>query len=205
MYFGPWGTCSKRRENGPISPGGANREWRWASPWASCCRCCCPNPGFARGGGRPRGSNGEICAACGRAVPPGKSLFAGQGRTRAKTVFRPPDVGFRDDFLRDLPSPAAGLGRRPAPRHRRSPHPAAIPLADHAGRRLDGGLWLGRQVSDAGKRRLHAALRRRQYGPQRAGAAPRHRAECGLSRRFRPDLSGRRGVARDRRAGAGDL
>jgi hypothetical protein len=49
-------------------------------------------------------------------VPPGKSLFAGKGRTRAKTVFRPPDVAFRDDFVRDLPSPAAGLERWPAPR-----------------------------------------------------------------------------------------
>jgi len=69
----------------------------------------CHNPGFARRRAAHR-SNGEICAADDRAISPGKSLFAGKGRTRAKTVFRPPDVGFQDDFLRDLPSPAWGDG-----------------------------------------------------------------------------------------------
>jgi hypothetical protein len=45
---------------------------------------------------------------------PAENPCSPECRTRAKTVLRPPDVGLRHHFLRHLPSPQAGLGRRPA-------------------------------------------------------------------------------------------
>ena len=167
---------NRAHDFGPIGSAGS-KAWAGFKAWAGLGTCPVRPAGLRSARGRRTRAARLAAFARPTTVPfPAENPYSADKAELGRMLFfDSAAVGLRHHLVRDLPSSAAGLGRRPAAGDRRGPVSLPLPLAHRAGRGLARGVRLGRQVPDPGERRVHADDARRPIW-----AAPSRRC-CGTS------------------------